>query len=115
MRFVVDECTGPAVARHLRALDHQVFSVYESARGADDGQVLRIAVETQSILVTNDKDFGERVFGRGEPHMGVVLLRLADERASSKMAVLDALLASHAADLPGRFVVASERTVRFAR
>lgn len=33
MRFLVDECTGPAVARWLREHQHDVFSVYEEARG----------------------------------------------------------------------------------
>lgn len=33
MRFLVDECTGPAVARWLRDQQHDVFSVYEEARG----------------------------------------------------------------------------------
>ena len=115
MRFVVDECTGPSVANRLRELGHEVFSVYESARGADDEQILRIAVETESILVSNDKDFGELVFGQKAPHCGVVLMRLTDERASSKLAVIEALLKGHAAELPGRFVVVSERTVRFAQ
>lgn len=32
MRFLVDECTGPAVARWLRNQQHEVFSVYEEAR-----------------------------------------------------------------------------------
>lgn len=36
MRFLVDECTGPVVARWLRAQQHQVFSVYEEARGMPD-------------------------------------------------------------------------------
>jgi hypothetical protein len=34
MRFLVDECTGPAVASWLRQQNHEVFSVYEQARGA---------------------------------------------------------------------------------
>ena len=33
MRFLVDECTGPAVARWLRQQGYEVFSVYEQARG----------------------------------------------------------------------------------
>ena len=35
MRFLVDECTGPAVAQWLRAQKHEVFSVYEEARGME--------------------------------------------------------------------------------
>lgn len=81
----------------------------------DDTEVLRIAVEMESILITNDKDFGERVFGQHEPYFGVVLPRLSDERASSKVTVVEALIASHASDLPGQFLVVTERTVRIAR
>jgi hypothetical protein len=33
MRFLVDECTGPSVARWLREQGYDVFSVYEQARG----------------------------------------------------------------------------------
>ena len=33
MRFLVDECTGPAVAEWLREQKHDVFSVYDEARG----------------------------------------------------------------------------------
>ncbi len=40
MRFLVDECTGPAVARWLRARTHEVFPVYEEARGMDDDEVI---------------------------------------------------------------------------
>ena len=35
MRFLVDECTGPAVAEWLRKQNHEVFSVYDEARGLD--------------------------------------------------------------------------------
>jgi len=33
MRFLVDECTGPKVARWLEEKNHEVFSVYDQARG----------------------------------------------------------------------------------
>ena len=59
MRFLVDECTGPAVARWLRGLKHDVFSIYEENSGLDDNGVLQKAVTDNRILITNDKDFGE--------------------------------------------------------
>ena len=31
MRFLVDECTGPTVAKWLRGKSHEVFSVYDEA------------------------------------------------------------------------------------
>ena len=62
MRFLVDECTGPAVARWLRGENHDVISVFDEIRGADDREVLKKAFEQNLILITNDKDFGELVF-----------------------------------------------------
>ena len=82
MRFLVDECTGPAVARWLRDQGHEVFSVYEQARGMDDAGVLEKADSESWILITNDKDFGEQVYRGQRPHRGVVFLRLKDERAA---------------------------------
>ena len=49
MRFIVDECIGPAVARWLREEGHEVFSVYESARGIDDESLLQLAFEQDYI------------------------------------------------------------------
>ena len=33
MRFLVDECTGPKVAVWLRDQGHEIFSVFDEARG----------------------------------------------------------------------------------
>ena len=35
MKFLVDECTGPAVARWLKQNGYDVFSVYDQARGIE--------------------------------------------------------------------------------
>ena len=43
MRFLVDECTGPAVAAWLREQNHEVFSVFDEARGLDDDEIIRKA------------------------------------------------------------------------
>jgi predicted nuclease of predicted toxin-antitoxin system len=112
MRFLVDECTGPAVAAWLRAQGHEVFSVYDEDRGATDDAVLARACAEDRVLITNDRDFGDRIFRDGLEHRGVVFLRLRDERPANKIAVLQRLLASHGGQLPGRFVVATEAAVR---
>jgi predicted nuclease of predicted toxin-antitoxin system len=114
MRFLVDECTGPGVAAWLREQGHEVFSVYEQSRGAEDTALLQKAFHEGWIVVTNDKDFGEKVFRDRLPHKGIVFLRLEDERTANKIEVLKRLLAGHADQLEGRFVVATERGVRIA-
>ena len=115
MRFLVDESTGPAVAEWLTTNGHEVFSVYESARGMHDNDIVRKAFDENWILITNDKDFGEQVYRERKPHHGIVLLRLEDERTRSKIEILKRLLNSHADSLPEQFVVVTEKSVRFAK
>ena len=85
MRFLVDECTGPAVAGWLRKQKHEVFSVYEEARGMEDDDIIQKAFAEGWILITNDKGFGEIVYRQWREHRGIVLLRLEDERAANKI------------------------------
>jgi len=115
MRFLVDECTGPALAQWLREHGHDVFSVYEEARGMNDRDVVQKAFVENRILVTNDKDFGERIYRERYPHRGVVLLRLDDERAVVKINTIRQLLATYADQIANHYVVVTEERVRFAR
>lgn len=68
MRFMVDECTGPAVAKWLRQNGYEVFSVYEEARGITDDEIIEKANSEKWILITNDKDFGEQKFRSNKSH-----------------------------------------------
>ena len=54
MRFLVDECTGPAVAVWLRQHNHDVVSINEQARGSLDDKVIQRAMDEGRILITND-------------------------------------------------------------
>ncbi len=115
MRFLIDECTGPSVADWLKSQGHDVVSVFDQFRGIDNDEVIKKCTDENRILVTNDKDFGEKVFREGVLHKGVVLLRLEDERSSSKILALSKLLQSYSNRLSDSFVVVTEDQVRFAR
>lgn len=115
MRFIVDECTGPAVAAWLREKNHEVFSVFDEARGMDDDDIIRKALDEKWILVTNDKGFGDKVYRDGRLHKGVILLRLEDERPSAKIHVLSRLIGAYSDRIPNSFLVATQWQVRFAK
>ena len=80
-----------------------------------DADVIAKAGAEAWILITNDKDFGEKVFREKHVHSGVVLLRLQDETAPSKVGVLQRLLGLYGNRLSGAYVVVSETQVRFAK
>lgn len=115
MRFLVDECAGPAVAEWLRGQGHEVFSVFDEAKGITDIEVLDKAVAGEWVLITNDKDFGEMIFRERREHCGIVFLRLDDERSANKIEVLRHLLGSYSEKMPDRFVTVTETKVRFAK
>ncbi len=80
-----------------------------------DDAIIHKAFTEHWILLTNDKDFGEKVYRERHSHRGIVLLRLADERAINKVETIRRLLAEYAAQLADRFVVVTETRVRFVR
>lgn len=114
MRFLVDECTGPAVAQWLAQAGHDVCSVFDEMPGTADDEIIKKAYAEDWILITNDKDFGEKVFREQYPHRGIVLLRLHNERAVNKIKILGQLLENHADRLNGQYVVVTEKSIRFA-
>jgi len=93
------------VAHWLREQNHEVFSVYEEARGMEDDEIIQKAFDEDWILITNDKDFGEKVYRERRPHRGIVLLRLENEHASNKINAIRRLLRDYAERLPNHFAV----------
>jgi predicted nuclease of predicted toxin-antitoxin system len=80
-----------------------------------DEDIIQKAFAENWILITNDKDFGEKVYRERRPQRGVIFMRLEDERAVNKIKVLQKLLDSYADKLADQFVVVTETRVRFAR
>ncbi len=115
MKFLVDECTGPAVAEWLATKQFEVYSVYDQSPGLPDDGILEKAFHENWILITNDKDFGEMIYRQQRPHKGVIFLRLADERNTNKIHILDNLLQNYMTDIENNFVVVTETRVRFAK
>ena len=81
----------------------------------DDDAVIAKAFSENWILITNDKDFGDKIYREQHPHKGVVLLRLRDERAANKIFALKRLIDAYAGQIENQFVVVTEKQVRFAR
>jgi predicted nuclease of predicted toxin-antitoxin system len=82
----------------------RVYSVFDVAAGTTDDDLLTKAFDENWILITNDKDFGEMIFRERRPHHGVIFLRLADERSSNKVSVLQKVLKNYSERIPGQFV-----------
>ena len=81
----------------------------------NDDLILQKAFIENWILITNDKDFGEKVYRERRPHHGVILLRLEDERAVLKIETIQRLLKAYSDRIIDQFIVVTGTKVRFAR
>jgi len=68
--FLADESCDFAFVRVLRQVGYDVTAIAEFMPGASDLKVLESAFEDRRILITEDKDFGEWVFGHKRATVG---------------------------------------------
>ncbi len=115
MRFLIDECVSLKVNRWLCVQGYDSLAIAEIAPSVRDVDVLALAQQEKRILITMDKDFGELIFRDSAAHFGVVLLRVHDWKAESKINIISKLLINHTSDMANNFIVATEQNIRITR
>ncbi len=68
MLFLADESCDFRVVRDLHPAGHDVTSVIEIARGAEDQDVVDLALQEGRISLTDDHDFGQLVYAAARAH-----------------------------------------------
>jgi predicted nuclease of predicted toxin-antitoxin system len=112
MTFVADENFPRPALEALRDAGLEVFSVAEECPGISDEDVAALCSESQRVLLTFDKDFGDLIFRRGlSAGCGVVLFRLVPESPQEAADFALALVRSQP-DLNGRFCVITRDRIR---
>lgn len=112
LRLLVDEAVPGFVVARLRANSIDTEWIAESVPGSSDETVLAMAVRSNRVLVTLDKDFGELVFRRmRSASAGVILVRAAP------VDVVELLMSALASerDWIGHFTVVESSRIRMTR
>jgi len=73
-RLLLNENIPLPAAAELRLRGCDVVTVAERGQGMTDEAVLKLAVRERRWIVTFDRDYGERVYGRGLPAPPAILL-----------------------------------------
>jgi predicted nuclease of predicted toxin-antitoxin system len=115
VNFLADENVDRAIVTALRAQRHVVLYVAEMQPGIEDDQVLESANSTESILLTEDKDFGLLVYRLRKITSGVVLIRLPGLATAAKVESVEQAIRKHSSDLAGAFCVISPGFVRIRK
>lgn len=113
MRLVIDESVGYPIIERLRQDGHEILAIEDLAPAADDTIVLDIAAREASILLTEDKDFGDLVYQHHLPiGPGIILLRLEGMTTLEKCERVASILRARAAEFGGAFTVIMPNSVR---
>ena len=107
MKLLLDTCVWGGAVQALLDRGHDVVWTGKWGEDPGDKEILRQAHEQDRVLVTLDKDFGERAVVFGEPHSGIVRLVgiAAREQASYCLKALEL----YSAELSRGAIVTAER------
>jgi predicted nuclease of predicted toxin-antitoxin system len=115
LKFVADENVDAAIIQALQDQGHVVVGIAADHQGAADEAVLTLARDSNSILITSDKDFGDLVYRMGQASSGVILLRLAGLPRKMKGQIVAEFIRAHATEIPGSFSVLTPGLARIRR
>jgi predicted nuclease of predicted toxin-antitoxin system len=114
MKLLLDAHISRPMMAWLESQGHDCVHISLLEAGMADEAVLRLAYEQQRILLTADKDFGELIFKRALPAVGVVLLRFTVASEAERLALLQRFWPIIERSAPGHFVVVTDRAIRRA-
>jgi predicted nuclease of predicted toxin-antitoxin system len=112
MKFFIDENVSRRIAERLERDGHLIIYCQDVAHGAQDVDVLALALAQSAIVITEDSDFGDLVMHQHLPSAGVLLLRLSGMARSHQPDYVAQTIAAHAATIPNSFTVATRSSVR---
>jgi predicted nuclease of predicted toxin-antitoxin system len=106
MKLLLDTCVWGGALTEIEAAGHDVIWAGNWDADPGDQEILSRAQNEGRVLVTLDKDFGELVVVRGEPHAGIV--RLVDIAATQQAKACIQILAKLGVELEGGGIVTVE-------
>jgi predicted nuclease of predicted toxin-antitoxin system len=112
MKFFADENVARPIVQWLRQRGYDVLYAAEAAPGQEDVVWLYQAEQSERLIVTADKDFGEFIFRDRLNSHGVVLMRMHRLSLRERLARLAQAWSTAEANPTGKFIVITEGRVR---
>jgi predicted nuclease of predicted toxin-antitoxin system len=106
VKVLVDSCVSGDAAEELRTAGHDAAWAGAWPRDPGDDEILARAYSEGRVLVTLDKDFGEKAVVRGMPHSGI--MRLTGLRSVEHGRACVAVLERYGAELAAGALVTVE-------
>jgi predicted nuclease of predicted toxin-antitoxin system len=110
--ILADENIDARLVSALRFNNINVTSIKEDHPGVKDEEVIRLSKNPQSIILTEDKDFGEWVYSHNEKEISVILLRYNSIDLERIIPILLNLIITKGEGLYGKFTTITINKIR---
>lgn len=113
MLIIADENIPRSITESLRLLEVEVIYIYDEFRGIDDFGIINLAKQnTNAIILTEDKDFGEWIFSHHMTGISVIFLRYHFSELSEINNVLVKLIKEKQLNLLNKFTTVTTTKIR---
>ena len=117
MRFlspdiVADENISNSIINSLKSADYNVISIKTDYSGYKDSEIIKIAIEHNAIIITEDRDFGEWIFSHKSKSSGVIYLRYEFKDKKKIIEILLSVLEKYSESLFNKFTVITPYKIR---
>lgn len=109
MKFFADEGLDAPLVQLMRKEGYEVIYAAENMSGSTDEEVLAAAKDSNTILITKDKDFGEMVVRHRLNSNGVILIRLEQLNLLSNCLLVLRLINKHIKEFSGSTVIQEDK------
>ena len=113
--IIVDESTDARITDALVNAGYEIFSIQQTMQGINDIDVIKISIEKDAFILTEDKDFGDEIVFRKVSNNGAMLLRMAGTEIDEKIRLVLTSLNAHKEELIGSFSVLSKKKLRIRK
>jgi predicted nuclease of predicted toxin-antitoxin system len=105
MKIITDLGIAKSMVEFLVSQGFEVIRIVDLNPSMTDEKILALALETNAILITSDKDFGDLVFYSKLKHSGILLLRIEDASGDDFLKIIKFIFEKYWDQIPNNFCV----------
>ena len=110
--ILADENIHGDIIETLRKIHIDVLSIKEKYRGLQDEDIILLAKNTNRIILTEDKDFGEWVFAHNAKGISVIFLRYPFTETEKIIKIVSELFKNGRKKYYGKFTTITTQKIR---
>lgn len=110
--IIADENIDIKIIQALRSSGIEIISIAENYKGISDEDIIFLSKELDSIILTEDKDFGEWIFAHKAKGVSIILLRYKHKETNLIIEILLNLFKDKINQLYHKFTTVSRDKIR---